>query len=48
MAERDGACRPYRAAWSEDKVREHIQTQSGTHFDPKVVEVFLTLQPSLP
>jgi PAS domain S-box-containing protein/putative nucleotidyltransferase with HDIG domain len=32
--------RPYRAAWPEDKVREHIQVASGTHFDPQVVEVF--------
>lgn len=33
--------RPYRRAWDEDKAREHIREQSGTHFDPKVVEVFL-------
>ena len=33
--------RPYRSAWSDDKVREHIHTGAGTHFDPKVVEVFL-------
>ncbi len=32
--------RPYRAAWTTEKVREHIQSLSGTHFDPKVVEVF--------
>jgi PAS domain S-box-containing protein/putative nucleotidyltransferase with HDIG domain len=33
--------RPYRAAWSAAKVREHIQSLSGTHFDPQVVELFL-------
>lgn len=33
--------RPYRPAWSEDMVREHIRSLSGTHFDPDVVEAFL-------
>jgi PAS domain S-box-containing protein len=33
--------RPYRAAWPESKVREHIRSLSGTHFDPVVVEAFL-------
>jgi response regulator RpfG family c-di-GMP phosphodiesterase len=33
--------RPYRPGWSEDRVREHIWTLAGTHFDPKVVTVFL-------
>jgi HD-GYP domain-containing protein (c-di-GMP phosphodiesterase class II) len=33
--------RPYRKSWSEDKAREYIRSQSGTHFDPKVVELFL-------
>jgi HD-GYP domain-containing protein (c-di-GMP phosphodiesterase class II) len=33
--------RPYRAGWPVDKVREHIGKGSGTHFDPKVVEMFL-------
>jgi len=35
--------RPYRVAWPEDKVRKHIQTSSGTHFDPQVVEVFMQI-----
>jgi putative nucleotidyltransferase with HDIG domain len=35
--------RPYRPAWPEEKVREHIQTSSGTHFDPKVVGLFMQL-----
>ncbi len=33
--------RPYRAAWPEEKVIEHIKAGSGSHFDPKVVEAFL-------
>jgi len=33
--------RPYRAAWTEEKVREHIITSSGSHFDPQVVELFM-------
>jgi PAS domain S-box-containing protein/putative nucleotidyltransferase with HDIG domain len=33
--------RPYRPAWTAEKVREHIHASSGTHFDPQVVELFL-------
>jgi putative nucleotidyltransferase with HDIG domain len=33
--------RPYRKAWPEDKVRTYIQEQSGKHFDPRIVEIFL-------
>jgi PAS domain S-box-containing protein/putative nucleotidyltransferase with HDIG domain len=36
--------RPYRAAWSEQRVREHIKGLSGTHFDPRVVEAFLNME----
>jgi PAS domain S-box-containing protein len=32
--------RPYRPAWAPDRVREYIRSQSGTHFDPRVVEAF--------
>ncbi len=35
--------RPYRPAWPAERVREYIRGQAGTHFDPKVVEVFLRL-----
>jgi HD-GYP domain-containing protein (c-di-GMP phosphodiesterase class II) len=35
--------RPYRKGWQEDKVREYIQSQSGSHFDPQVVELFLSV-----
>jgi putative nucleotidyltransferase with HDIG domain len=35
--------RPYRPAWSEEKVREYIQGQAGKHFDERVVEEFFRL-----
>jgi HD-GYP domain-containing protein (c-di-GMP phosphodiesterase class II) len=35
--------RPYRMAWPEDKVLEHIEKLSGTHFEPRVVEAFLAM-----
>ncbi len=35
--------RPYRDAWPEDKVRDYIRAQSGTHFDPAVVDAFFDL-----
>ena len=33
--------RPYRKGWPEEKVIDHIRSLSGTHLDPKVVEIFL-------
>ncbi len=36
--------RPYRNGWPEEKVREHIRSLAGTHFDPKVVEMFLKMK----
>ena len=41
----DGLCvaRPYREAWLPERVRAHIRGEAGTHFDPRVVEVFLRL-----
>jgi putative nucleotidyltransferase with HDIG domain len=33
--------RPYRPAWPEEKVREHIRSLAGNHLDPKAVEMFL-------
>jgi putative nucleotidyltransferase with HDIG domain len=35
--------RPYRKAWDEQKVKDYITGQAGSHFDPKVVECFLRL-----
>ncbi len=33
--------RPYRKAWSREEALEYIRKNSGSHFDPQVVEVFL-------
>jgi HD-GYP domain-containing protein (c-di-GMP phosphodiesterase class II) len=35
--------RPYRKAWSREQVIEYLKAESGKHFDPQVVNVFLTL-----
>jgi HD-GYP domain-containing protein (c-di-GMP phosphodiesterase class II) len=35
--------RPYRASWSAEKTRAYILEQSGKHFDPRVVEAFLSM-----
>jgi PAS domain S-box-containing protein/putative nucleotidyltransferase with HDIG domain len=35
--------RPYRAAWPLDRTLAHIEAQSGSHFDPALVAVFLEL-----
>jgi putative nucleotidyltransferase with HDIG domain len=35
--------RPYRKAWSKEKALEHIQSGSGSHFDPQVVRAFLRM-----
>ena len=42
----DALCsdRPYRLAWTKEKVREHIRSLSGIHFDPEVVEVFFNIK----
>ena len=32
--------RPYRQGWPKEKVIEHIKSLSGTHFEPKAVELF--------
>lgn len=34
--------RSYRDAWTREKAIEYIRSESGKHFDPKVVEMFLT------
>ncbi|WP_218025701.1 HD-GYP domain-containing protein [Capsulimonas corticalis] len=33
--------RPYRRAWSHDRVCEHIRGLAGSHFDPALTEIFL-------
>jgi len=35
--------RPYRKAWSPSQAIEYIRQESGTYFDPKIVEVILEL-----
>jgi response regulator RpfG family c-di-GMP phosphodiesterase len=35
--------RPYRPAYSTDQVRLYLQEQSGKHFDPHLVQVFLEM-----
>jgi PAS domain S-box-containing protein len=37
--------RPYRAAWSEKKAKEHILSLSGRQFDPEVMDVFFRMNP---
>jgi len=32
--------RRYRGAWTDEKVRTYIRNQAGSHFDPRVVEIF--------
>ena len=33
--------RPYRKGWSRKKALKYIREQTGIHFDPQVVELFL-------
>ena len=35
--------RPYRPAWARNKAIDYILEQSGAHFDPNVVDVFMKL-----
>lgn len=35
--------RPYREAWSNEDALGQIEVEAGTHFEPKVAEVFLSL-----
>jgi len=35
--------RPYREALSKEEVTAHIKEQTGKHFDPKIVNIFLEL-----
>lgn len=36
--------RPYRQPWTQEETLKYITEQSGTHFDPSLVERFITLQ----
>ena len=33
--------RPYRKAWTSEQAYEHIKSEEGKHFDPKVIKKFL-------
>ena len=41
----DALCsdRPNRSRWPTEKVRQHIRSQAGIHFDPHIVDVFLSM-----
>ena len=39
--------RPYKQAWPHDRCLQEIQRLSGTHFDPKLVALFVRLGPTL-
>jgi HD-GYP domain-containing protein (c-di-GMP phosphodiesterase class II) len=35
--------RPYKPAWTFEEARDELRAQSGRHFDPRLVELFLAL-----
>ena len=39
--------RPYHESWSKEKAQDYMRSQSGTHFDPQVVELFLSMMNDL-
>ena len=39
--------RPYKKAWPVDEAVEEIRMQSGIHFDPELVENFITILPGI-
>jgi HD-GYP domain-containing protein (c-di-GMP phosphodiesterase class II) len=39
--------RPYRKAWSKEQALEYIQAEKGKFFDPRVVDVFMSLRQEL-
>ena len=39
--------RPYKAAWSVEDTLALLRRESGKHFDPQLVELFLTLMPEI-
>lgn len=39
--------RPYRPAWDKQKTLAYIQAESGAHFDPKVVTLFIEIASDL-
>ncbi len=41
----DALCsdRPYRPAWTPERTRDYVLSESGKHFDPQVVEAFIQM-----
>lgn len=39
--------RPYKAAWRVEDALIHIREQSGRHFDPRLVELFIEILPDI-
>ena len=35
--------RPYRKGWSQSKTLDYLRESSGTHFDPQITEMFLSM-----
>jgi putative nucleotidyltransferase with HDIG domain len=35
--------RPYRNAWPKEKAVDYIREQAGLHFDPRIVDIFLSM-----
>ena len=36
--------RPYKKAWSDDEAFEHLREGAGKHFDPKLVQCFISIK----
>lgn len=41
------SARPYKEAWSLEATLEYIQAQSGTHFDPELLKLFIAVLPDI-
>jgi len=39
--------RPYKQAWTAEKAVDHISAESGTHFDPSIVDTFIRKLPEI-
>ncbi len=41
------SARPYKVAWTVEKTLEHMRANSGTHFDPELLTLFLAHMPEV-